>query len=272
MLDLKPATWNPKNTSFHQVGNVKLVNGKKHEILEELRGRLSAQSKTRIFFLDLQGFNLAQQNPHYLRNLNAAEFVLTEGLGIRLAVKAFNHSLGEDLNSSQLVPEVLRIVNEKKMSVYLLGGDTGLAEEAAKNIVLGFPELKLSGIRDGNFTDPIELLNDINRVKPDLLLVGLGTPIEEGWISHYFHDLDATIIMALSRHPYFQRAAAADDPAIIRKLMTDRLLKSGEIVKRYIIDNWVFFINIMKFAKQENTSLKEADYENEDREGGSGWE
>lgn len=254
MLNLNHKVWNFDDINFHQMGNVKLLRAKKQEILEELRFRLATHSKSRIFFLNAHCFNLAQKNIHYLRNLNAAEFVLNDGIGVELGAKAFNISLKENLNGTDFTPEVLKILNEEKMSLYLLGGNPGIAEEASENILKDFPDIIILGARNGYFTDPIEVLADINQVKPDLLLVGMGVPIQEGWISQYFDELDATLIMAVGAYLDFASGRITRAPALIRKIRMEwvyrLLLEPKRMFKRYIIGNAVFFIHIMKFAKK----------------------
>ncbi|MFD1031299.1 WecB/TagA/CpsF family glycosyltransferase [Metaplanococcus flavidus] len=206
MLDFNHEVWNFDEKNFRKIGDIKLVTAKKQDILEELHFRLVTQLKTRIFFLNAHCYNAARKNPGYLRNLNAAEFILNDGIGIELGARAFSNSRKESLNGINFTPDVLKILNQEKMSLYLLGGNPGVAEKAGVKIMSEFPDIILSGSCNGFFTDPIEVLKDINQVKPDLLLVGMGVPAQESWISHYFDELDVTLIMAVGA--YFDVASS----------------------------------------------------------------
>ena len=254
MLNLNRELWEYAENNSRQLGNVKLVTASRQDILEELRYRLVTQLKTRVFFLNAHCFNIAQKNPGYLRNLNAAEFVLNDGIGVELGARAFNISLEENLNGTDFTPEVLKILNEEKMSLYLLGGAPGIAELAAEKIEKDYPGIIISGSHDGYFPNPHEVLAEINQVKPDLLLVGMGVPIQENWISQYFIELDATLIMAVGAYLDFASGRIPRAPALVRKMRMEwvyrLLLEPKRMFRRYIIGNAVFFIHIMRLSRK----------------------
>ena len=254
MVNMNREVWNFDEKHFRKIGNIKLVAARKNEILEELSFRLATQMKTRIFFLDVPCFNVAQKNSSYLRNLNAAEFVLNDGIGV--GARAFDNSIKEKLNSTDFTPEVLEILNEEKMSLYLLGGLPGVADSAAENIMNNFPDIILSGTCHGSFENPMDVRKDINKVKPDLLLVGMGVPIQENWISEHFEELDATLIMAVGDYLDIASGRVTQVPAVFGKMRIEwayhLFLKPERLFKRYIIGNAVFLIHILKLARLKN--------------------
>lgn len=254
MLNLEREAEYFSESNSRKMGNVNLTTAGKQEVLEELSFRLTAQMKTRIFFLNAHCFNIAQKNPGYLRNLNSAEFVLNDGIGVELGAKAFKIFLKENLNGTDFTPEVLKILNEKRMSLYLLGGMPGVAEQAAEKISKDYPSIIIQGTRHGYFSDPIEVLADINQVKPDLLLVGMGVPIQENWISQYFSVLDATVIMAVGAYLDFASGRIRRAPPLFRKFRMEwvyrLLIEPKRMFKRYVIGNAVFFIHILKLSRK----------------------
>ncbi|WP_203332326.1 WecB/TagA/CpsF family glycosyltransferase [Planococcus beigongshangi] len=261
MLDMNQEFWGSNENYYGYMGNIKLLKMEKRKVLEELRHCFLTQKKARVFFLDAYGFNLAQINPHYLRNMNAAEFVLNDGVGIRLAARAFNITLEEDFNNKEFISEVLEIINEEKMSLSLLGADIKVTEQTVELITVEYPDINISGIHEGNFTDPIKLLYNINQEKPDLLLVGLGTAIQEGWISHYFDELDTTIIMAVGRHLDPNAPGITATPSSRSKLpvkWSHRYISEWKkIFRKYIVENGIFFSNIMKLARKRQSEQRE---------------
>ena len=254
MVNMNREVWNFDEKRFRKIGNIKLVAARKIEILEELSFRLATQMKTRIFFLDVPCFNAAQKNSGYLRNLNAAEFVLNDGIGF--GARSFGKSTKENLNGTDFTPEVLGILNEEKMSLYLLGGLPGVADSAAENIMNEFPDIILSGTCHGSFENPMDVRRAINQVKPDLLLVGMGVPIQENWISEHFEELDATLIMAVGDYFDIASGRVTQIPAWFEKMRMEwayRLfLKPQRLFKRHIIGNAVFLIHLFKLARPKN--------------------
>jgi N-acetylglucosaminyldiphosphoundecaprenol N-acetyl-beta-D-mannosaminyltransferase len=83
-------------------------------------------------------------------------------------------------------------------SLYLLGSDAGAAQEAAAALKRWYPRLEVCGAHHGYFeigTPHSErVVEDIAEKKPDVLLVGMGTPLQELWVDHYFERLDAHVV------------------------------------------------------------------------------
>lgn len=239
---------------YRQMGNVKILNMDKSLLLENLRERLADQIKTRIFFVNAHCFNIAQENLDYRRQLNEAEIVLNDGIGIELGAKFFNIDLKENLNGTDFTPEVLGIANSLHKSLYLLGGKPGVAETAGNQILKKFPNIRLVGVADGYFQDPRHIVSEINQHKPDLLLVGLGVPLQENWISEYIEDLDASVIMAVGAFLDFTSGTMKRAPLLIQKCRLEwafRLfLEPKRMFKRYVFGNILFFFHILRLAKE----------------------
>ena len=58
-------------------------------------------------------------------------------------------------------------------------GDT---DETLNKIYEAYPRLKIKGLSNGFNFNNNELVKNINTAKPDILIVGLGSPKQEDWI------------------------------------------------------------------------------------------
>ena len=200
MLDMKRSVYDSVDNNFVKTGDIKLVTAKKVQLLEELRYRLTSQVKTSIFSFNGQLFNYIQDNSSYISEVNSAESEWNNDLDQVTETETRNHSTKDKLIVKELMHGILGIVNEEKMSIYCLGGGPGIAEKAAGNINEAFPEIILAGTCNGFFFDKKQVFADIQQVKPDLLLIGMGVPFEDNWIFDYFNEFDATLIVAVG--PY----------------------------------------------------------------------
>src|SRR5205823_1182075 len=59
-----------------------------------------------------------------------------------------------------------------------------------------FPGLRISGCADG-FDLHAGLVDEINAAKPDIVLVGMGTPRQELWITAHRHAIQAPVVWAV---------------------------------------------------------------------------
>ena len=67
------------------------------------------------------------------------------------------------------------------MRIYLLGGKDGVAEKAGQALARRIPDLQVAGTHHGFFgpDENDKIVDAINRAKPHILFVGMGTPAKE---------------------------------------------------------------------------------------------
>lgn len=246
MMSMDPA-------NYKYLGNVKMLTMDKHLILDEIHSRLVNRIKTRIFFINAHCFNIAQKNTEYLNNVNDAELVLNDGIGIELGAKFLDIKLKDNLNGTDFTPEVLQMAGKLGQKVYLLGGKPGVAIKAGENIKEKYPGIIVAGSADGYFNDSERVIEEINLHKPDVLLVGMGVPMQERWISMNLEKLDVSLAMAVGAFLDFTSGTISRAPSIIRKLRLEwayRLVREPKRMwKRYLLGNASFFRYIFKYAK-----------------------
>jgi len=81
------------------------------------------------------------------------------------------------------------------VSVFLAGGLPGIAQGAAKNLTDLIPDLKIAGTANG-FSDTRnadQLVERINAARPDVLMLGMGSPLQEEWIEAHGAKLDVPV-------------------------------------------------------------------------------
>jgi N-acetylglucosaminyldiphosphoundecaprenol N-acetyl-beta-D-mannosaminyltransferase len=78
---------------------------------------------------------------------------------------------------------------------YLLGGSAKCSAALRRR----FMHLKIVGARDGYFApnDEPALLEEINRLAPDFIWVGLGTPKQQDWIHRYKQAIRRGVLLAV---------------------------------------------------------------------------
>ncbi|MCM0649271.1 WecB/TagA/CpsF family glycosyltransferase [Clostridium swellfunianum] len=120
-----------------------------------------------------------------LNNLiNEADLITPDGIGIILASKWKRNSLPERVPGSDLLINILEKGSEEGWSFYFLGTDEDTNKKAVENIRAKYPKVIISGRHDGFFDKVKEenIIEEINKAKPDILVVALGAPRAEKWI------------------------------------------------------------------------------------------
>ena len=161
-------------------------------------------------FVNSQKFNLivtpnpeflleARQNQAFAGILNSADLSLPDGTGLVYAAKYLSLPKINRICGTDFVWELARHASENNWSIYLLGGDRGVAKKAAALLAKKYPRLKIAGAisgydKQGQMKQDRELVHLINKVSPDILLVALGAPKQEEWLIRNKNGLNSVKI------------------------------------------------------------------------------
>jgi N-acetylglucosaminyldiphosphoundecaprenol N-acetyl-beta-D-mannosaminyltransferase len=87
-------------------------------------------------------------------------------------------------------------------SSYFYGGRPGIADRLAQRLQELYPGLRIAGryappFRELSADEDADVVRLINRAKPDLVWVGLGTPKQELWMAAHAGRLDANVLIGV---------------------------------------------------------------------------
>lgn len=122
------------------------------------------------------------ENPDAMKAVQNADLVLPDGVGVVYGAKILGTPLKGKLPGIDFATELMRRMAKRGGRVYLLGAKPGIAETAGERMTAQFPGLIICGTHDGYFQEDVPVIEEINALKPDLLLVCLGAPKQELWM------------------------------------------------------------------------------------------
>jgi N-acetylglucosaminyldiphosphoundecaprenol N-acetyl-beta-D-mannosaminyltransferase len=93
--------------------------------------------------------------------------------------------------------KIIELSGRKGYKIYLLGGEPGVAEEAAGVLVKDYPGINIVGTHHGYFDKDIEAIQAIKDTKTDILFAGLGAGRQEKWLSKHLKDLNVALSMGI---------------------------------------------------------------------------
>ena len=140
---------------------------------------------------------VARKDAEYKTIINSSDIVTPDGIGIVYASKFLKGHIKERAAGFDIVCGIIGELNKRCGSVFLFGSKPGVAEDAAKNLNAEYPDLKISGCRNGYFKDDADIIQEIQNASPDLLLVCLGAPKQEKWIYAHKDELDVNVCMGV---------------------------------------------------------------------------
>jgi N-acetylglucosaminyldiphosphoundecaprenol N-acetyl-beta-D-mannosaminyltransferase len=131
----------------------------------------------------------AQKDEAFKEILNSTDLNVPDGVGLKYASWFFGEKIGGRITGVDLTWEICKLAAEKGYSIYFLGGAEGVAEKAISRIKLVHPKIKIAGFASplvsaaGEAENNTEVINTINESQADILLVALGAPKQEKFLS-----------------------------------------------------------------------------------------
>ncbi len=212
------------------------------QAVDEIRRLLAGEKARSVYFVHAASANQAFEDPAFRETLNRGDLVLNDGIGVRLAARAQGLELEENLVGTDLVPVLLAEDRERPLRVYLLGGGPGVAGEAARCVREHYPGVEVAGWADGFFEiqDEPVVVERINRSRPHLLLVGMGSPRQERFIDRHLGRVDCRVAMAVGGLFDHFAGRLRRAPPLVRRLgleWAQLLCQQPHKWRRYLLGN-----------------------------------
>lgn len=141
----------------------------------------------------------ALKDEKFMDILNNSDLNIADGIGVVICSKILGSPLKERVAGYDLVQNIFSIIKNQEKTVYFLGASEKIIEEAKNRMEAKYRGLKIVGFHNGYFSEYEEylIIEEINKLKPDLLLVGLGCPRQEKWIYDNKNKINTRVMIGV---------------------------------------------------------------------------
>ncbi len=229
-------------------------------ILERLDSLINESHKGTFLYINAHGVNLAQKNNWFKQFLNRSVVSYADGQGIRLASWLSGLPIPPLVNLTRWVWELLTHCQNKKYSIFLLGSTDRNIVRAVENIRKIIPDINLVGSHHGYFekhgAESNSVIESINRLKSNILIVGMGMTLQEKWILENFNKLNVNAIFNAGSCIDFIAGAKKVCPQWLSNIGFEWLFRlihePKRLFVRYIVGNPMFLYYIFSRKKKNN--------------------
>lgn len=202
---------------------------------------LTAHEGASIFFVNAYTLYLKEYDDQFARELCNADYLLNDGIGMELAARVHGVALRENLVGTDLIPRFLSNLSglQWKPGIFLVGGNEMTARKATDYVRKHFPFLRVAGNQPGYFSKEEfgSLGYKIQMAKPDVVLVGMGQPIQENFIASIREVAPQALLFGVGGLFDYWSNNLKRAPAFVRRLRLEWLhiiLRQPYKVNRYI--------------------------------------
>lgn len=141
----------------------------------------------------------ASQDEAMHKLITGADLITADGSGVVWASKYIGQPLAQRVTGIDLVHAICQTSQSAGWRIYILGAAPGIAQQAADKLREQYPACHIVGVQHGYFAavDEPQLIEQIRQAQPDILLVAMGAPRQEIWITKHQAELQIPVAMGI---------------------------------------------------------------------------
>jgi N-acetylglucosaminyldiphosphoundecaprenol N-acetyl-beta-D-mannosaminyltransferase len=137
-------------------------------------------------------------------------------------------------------------------SHFLCGGNKGVAEQLRDVLLRRFPSIHIVGTYTPPFRrltteEESDFIRTVDRLRPDIIWVGLSTPKQERFMAEYLPRLNTTLMIGVGAAFDFHTGGITDSPSWVKRSglqWLHRLIQEpSRLWKRYLLNNPQFLLH-----------------------------
>ena len=169
-------------------------------LLTQLSQVIDSQSGPKVIqFVNANKIAQVRNDADMARIMWKADYVLADGQPMLPMGRLLGVKLPERIDGIGLMGKLLKLADDRRYSVYLLGAKQEVLDTCVAKIRQQYPNLRIAGSRNGYFSekDTPGVVAQIREAKPDMLFLGMGSPMKERFADRYAPELGATVIQGV---------------------------------------------------------------------------
>ncbi len=187
-----------------------------------------------------------QKNDDYKNIVNRAGMVTPDGMPVVWLGKASGSRVIERTYGPDLMLALTQAGQTKKYRHFFYGGQPETMDLLGKKLKAKFPDVNIVGKYSPVFVpyaqqESREIIDLINKIKPDILWVGLGSPKQDFWMSLHRSLLEVPVMIGVGAAFDFISGVKPQAPLWMQKSSLEwvfRLLSEPRrLWKRYLVGN-----------------------------------
>ena len=159
----------------------------------------------------------AQKNELFFNILNNSDLNIVDGVGVKIALKLkrINHNHTRGVDFSRMLVE---LASKNNYKIGFIGAKEEVIQKTKENFLKQYPNLNLVYLRNGYFNNDEEIIEEIKKASPQILLVGLGSPRQEEFIVKLKENLQGCTMIGVGGSFDFFSGIVKESPVIFQKL------------------------------------------------------
>ena len=228
----------------------KMYKKEEEEFNKIIHNNLTKNKKMFIVTANPETMMKSETDTELNKLLNDKDTILVpDGIGVVKASKMIGYDVKERIAGIDIANTLLDYGNELKKSIYLFGSKQEVIDSMKEVLKEKYPNLKLVGSSNGYVQDKDKVFEEMSKLKPDIILVALGIPLQEKLIYKHLSLFDKGIFVGVGGSFDVISGHKKRAPQIIIKLNLEwlyRIICEPKRLKRFYDSNVKFMFRVKK--------------------------
>ncbi len=201
-----------------------------------------------IVTINPEMISCANSSPDFANVIKDAQLVVPDGIGVEIGLKILGYRV-KRIAGIELGKALIIKFSKEGKSIAFVGAKPEIVDKAIKNLKSEISCLNVVYSHDGYFEDDEEVLNSLTLSKPDLVLVALGSPKQEFFISKLKKNLPEATMIGLGGSFDVWAGAVKRAPLIYQRMGLEwlyRTIKEPQRFKRIFPTLPLFVLKVLK--------------------------
>lgn len=183
---------------------------------------------------------------------NCTDLLTIDSYIVYYAARLFRKPAAKPVHATRLAFRFLPVMDNKAYSLYLVGAKEHILQQAVKNLKIGYPNVNIVGFHHGYFDiyNDKDVIEDIKEKKPDVLFVGMSSPLKENFIANNLKEMNVPVCIALGGGIDIMAGKCELAPVWISEMGLEwfyRLIQEPQRMwKKYFVTNTKFLFLLIK--------------------------
>ena len=202
-----------------------------------------------------------QSRPDYRKIVNEADIATPDGMPLVWLGRFKGNKIIQRTYGPDLMLKLCESGQKQGVKHFFYGGAPGVLNQLETRLKNDFSAIHIAGKYSPPFTEQIDTLDDgivqeINRLKPDILWVALGSPKQDFWIYKHRDKLEVPVMLGIGAAFDFLSGAKRQAPRWIQNAGLEWLFRlccePRRLWRRYLVGNSKFIYYLIKEQFQLN--------------------
>ena len=182
-------------TVKYEIFGIKIAAVSYDELLNSIEETIDNKQRRIISYVTANSLNIIYEDQNVKELFNRFDIIHPDGIGTSLAIRLlYGKKAGyTKITGSDFYPMLIKAAISNDWKMFFIGDRIGVLEKIAERK----KELKVCGFHDGYDLNSENVVQNVNESNADILIVGMGCPLQERWILDVKEKLKVSVILAV---------------------------------------------------------------------------